>query len=98
MGAGGQPGTYGFPNHTGTYASHHQQQPYQQPYQPGGFYTQPPGQQPCGQNQPSQQGTPWDNQYPGYGMMTPPPGGHGQPPGGWGVPPPWAGNGGQYHQ
>ena len=95
QGAGGQPGPYGEPNQMGPHSPQ-----YQQPYQTGGFYPQPLAQQPYyGHNQPPQQGTHWNNQYPNYGLTTPPPGGHGQP--GWSVPPPttpWPGNGGYYRQ
>ncbi len=90
---GGQPGAYGFPTPTGTYAPHQQQ-----PYQQGGFYAQPPGQQSYGQNQPPPQEAPWNNQYPDYGLTTPPPGGHGQPPSCWRVQPPWTGNEDHYRQ
>lgn len=89
---GGQQGIYGGTNQTNPYSPQHQQ-----PYQAGGFYAQPHVQQPLyGQNPPPQQGTHWNNQYPNYGLTTPPPGGHGQP-AGWGTPAtPWPGNGGHY--
>jgi hypothetical protein len=86
---GGQQVTYGGFNQASPYSP----QPYQhqQPYQPGSFYAQPVQQPYYGQNPPPQQGAHWNNQYPNYGLTTPPPGSHEQP-GGWG----WPGNGAHY--